>query len=116
MAYNQKPETPLVNNGEFGDKIEKVPIKPAEKIEVESKEPELRTRKKSDAKKEGEHGFKYVTNPDEIIKFDDGTSTTKEKWVRSGGRKDYNKRVAKSAIGQAALGALGFFVGKNLNK
>ena len=122
MAYNQKPETPLTNNGEFGkDKIEKVAIRPAKKIEVESNEPELRTlpkenRKKSDAKKKGEHGPKYINNPDKTIKFEDGTSTTKEEFVRSGDRKDYNKTVAKSAIGQAALGALGFFVGKNLNK
>jgi hypothetical protein len=100
MAYKQEPETPLTNNGEFGDKIE--------------------NRKWSEVKdkdsKEKQYGPKRIHNPDKIIKFEDGTSTTKEEFVRSGDRKDYNKRVAKSAIGQAGLGALGFFIGKNLNK
>ena len=93
MAYNQKPETPLTNNGEFGkDKIE--------------------NRKWSEAKDKDstvkQHGPRRIHNPDKPITFEDGTTISKEEFVRSGERKDYNKRVAKSAIGQAALGALGF--------
>ena len=67
MAYNQKPETPLVNNGEFGDKIEKVAIKPAKKIDVESKEPELR-----ELPELGSHGPHKIRNP--FKKMGDGST------------------------------------------
>tara|TARA_Y100001970_G_C14012000_1_gene738947 strand:+ start:109 stop:378 length:270 start_codon:yes stop_codon:yes gene_type:complete len=54
MAYNHKPKAPLLNNGKFGDKIEKVAIKPAKKIEVKHKEPKLQIPpSKEKKKKEG---------------------------------------------------------------
>jgi hypothetical protein len=69
-------------------------------------------RKKSEAKTEGQHGPTYVRNPDKIM----GDGRTKEEWVRSGDRKDYNKEAAKSwgiSLGGALLG---FFGGKKLMK
>ena len=69
-------------------------------------------RKKSEAKIEGQHGPKYVRNPDKIM----GDGRTKEEWVRSGDRKDYNKEAAKSWGISLAGGSSAFWLGKLLGK
>jgi len=69
-------------------------------------------RKKSEAKKEGEHGPKHVHNPDKIV-YDSRTNTNvrKEDFVRSGDRKKRNlkeiKLAAIAAAGMAGLSRLG---------
>ena len=137
MAYNQKPETPLVNNGEFGDKIEKVSTKPAQKIEVESKEPELRTLPKEDRKWSEEkdkdstvkqHGPKRIHNPDKKIEMGEGYKErhglpldkdhfiSKEEYVRKGLRKTDNKLVAGDWAKTTLVGGTATMIAKHLNK
>ena len=44
--------------------------------------------KKSEAKKKGESGFKYVHNPEKVYKRGEfRKGKTKEEWIRSGGRR-----------------------------
>ena len=69
-------------------------------------------RKKSEAKKEGEHGPKHVRNPDKIV-YDSRnfTKVRKEDFVRSGDRKKRNlkeiKLAAIAAAGMTGLSRLG---------
>jgi len=138
MAYKQEPETPLTNNGEFGkDKIEKVAIRPAEKIEFESKEPELRmlpkeNRKWSEEKdkdaKVKQHGPKRIHNPDKQIEMSEGYkerhglpvdedhSISKEEYVRTGLRKQDNKLVAGDWAKTTLVGGAAAMIAKHLNK
>ena len=62
-------------------------------------------RKKSEAKKKGEHGPKYIRNPDKLKNPIDpfAPKITKEQYVRSGQRKEKRAEVAKTAAGVAAI-------------
>tara|TARA_R100001530_G_scaffold84186_1_gene58656 strand:+ start:705 stop:1046 length:342 start_codon:yes stop_codon:yes gene_type:complete len=69
-------------------------------------------RKKSEAKKEGEHGPTYIRNPDKIVNKETGLK--KEEYIRSGDRR--KKRKQKVAeLGVFASGAMTMF-GKDIKR
>jgi|TARA_R110002020_G_scaffold164712_2_gene351576 hypothetical protein len=64
-------------------------------------------RKKSEAKKKGEHGPKYIRNPDKLKSTMDPSAPkiSKEQYVRSGQRKEKRAEVVKTTIGAILIAA-----------
>ena len=62
-------------------------------------------RKKSDAKKEGQYGPKYIRNPDKLKSTMDPSAPkiSKEEYVRSGQRKEKRAHTIGSVIGSLVI-------------
>lgn len=112
MAYNQKPETPLVNNGEFGDKIEN-----RKWSEKKDKDAEVK-----------QHGPNRIHNPDKLIEMGEGYKErhglpldkdhfiSKEEYVRKGLRKKDNKLKGQEWAATLGTTVPLYLIGKHLNK